>query len=93
MSESIEELEARKRRLELKADIAKLELKNKVGGALSEAPSAFRDLIRMLVLVAGAIGAVLLIASFFYRPTELMPAGFLFMSPLLGDLAWRLLRR
>lgn len=98
MSESIEQLEERKRRLELETAIAKMERQEKAMNLLSRIPSIARRIAAVVILALGAIGAILLTRGLLFQPHRVraednLISGAIYLFPLVAVLLWKFLRR
>lgn len=98
MTESIERLEERKRRLELETAIARMERQERAMNVLSRIPSIARRIGAVVILALGAIGAILLVRGLLFQPHGVraeanLIAGAIYLFPLVTVLLWKFFRR
>lgn len=98
MPETIEQLEEKKRRLELEAAIASLERKKETIRVISKTPAILSKVLYLLAVILAAIGSTMFLLGIAYEldglraPRDLL-IGALLCTPLAALLFWRRARR
>lgn len=99
MPDTIEQLEEKKRRLELEAAIASLERKKETIRVISKTPAILSKVLYLLAVILAAIGSTMFLLGIAYEldglrapPRDLL-IGALLCTPLAALLFWRRARR